>query len=103
MNKPRASRPRRERIDRLLVARGLAESRERAQALIMAGEVVVGEARVDKAGALVDEDAPIRLKGEGLRYVSRGGLKLEAALDHFGVQVEGVTEKLKGEDGGVIS
>ncbi|MHB1843994.1 MAG: TlyA family RNA methyltransferase [Deltaproteobacteria bacterium] len=74
----------RSRIDLLLVLRGLAPSREKAQALIFAGQVVAGEARVDKPGQLVAEDLPIRLKaGATLRYVSRGGLKLEAALDHF--------------------
>lgn len=80
---------RRERIDRLLVERGLAETRARAQALVMAGEVLVGDHRVDKPGQLVDPDLPIRLKGEGLRYVSRGALKLEAALDAFGINPSG--------------
>ncbi|WP_041454032.1 TlyA family RNA methyltransferase [Anaeromyxobacter sp. K] len=75
----------RERIDVLLVARGLAESRTRAQALVMAGAVVVGEARVDKPGQLVDPEAPIRLKDGAApqRYVSRGALKLEKALEVF--------------------
>ncbi|ACG72391.1 hemolysin A [Anaeromyxobacter sp. K] len=69
----------------LLVARGLAESRTRAQALVMAGAVVVGEARVDKPGQLVDPEAPIRLKDGAApqRYVSRGALKLEKALEVF--------------------
>ena len=66
---------RKERIDKLLVERGLAETRARAQALILAGSAVAGEARVDKAGTLVDVDLPLRLKGEVLRYVSRGGVK----------------------------
>lgn len=71
-----------------MVERGLAESRARAQALILAGEVVAsgggaGERRVQKAGELLATDCELRLKGEGLRYVSRGGLKLERALDHF--------------------
>ncbi|MGI5864903.1 MAG: TlyA family RNA methyltransferase [Myxococcales bacterium] len=79
----------RERIDRLLVERGLAESRAKAQALVLAGEVVAGDQRVDKPGALVAVELPIRLKGEGLRYVSRGALKLEGALDHFGIDVTG--------------
>lgn len=79
-----------DRIDKLLVERGLAESRTKAQALLLAGEVVVGEARVDKPGALVDVELPIRLKGQGLRYVSRGALKLEGALDHFGIDVSGL-------------
>ncbi|HYG69747.1 MAG TPA: TlyA family RNA methyltransferase [Anaeromyxobacteraceae bacterium] len=77
----------RERIDLLLVARGLAESRTKAQALVMAGAVVVGEARVDKPGALVDPELPIRLKEDAAphRYVSRGALKLEKALEAFPV------------------
>ncbi|WP_242396258.1 TlyA family RNA methyltransferase [Anaeromyxobacter oryzisoli] len=83
----------RQRIDLLLVERGLAESRTRAQALVMAGAVVVGEARVDKPGALVDPEAPIRLKAGAApqRYVSRGALKLEKALDVFPVDPRGKT------------
>lgn len=81
---------RRERIDRLLVERGLAETRSRAQALVMAGVVLVGEERIDKAGQLVDPTQPIRLKGEALPYVSRGGLKLERALDHFAIAPRGL-------------
>jgi 23S rRNA (cytidine1920-2'-O)/16S rRNA (cytidine1409-2'-O)-methyltransferase len=82
---------RRQRIDLLLVERGLAESRTKAQALVMAGAVVVGEARVDKPGALVDPGAPIRLKDDAApqRYVSRGALKLEKALDTFPVDPRG--------------
>jgi 23S rRNA (cytidine1920-2'-O)/16S rRNA (cytidine1409-2'-O)-methyltransferase len=80
-----------ERIDKLLVERGLAESRTKAQALLLAGEVVCGETRIDKPGALVDPELPLRLKGgPALRYVSRGGLKLEAALDHFQIDVKGL-------------
>lgn len=78
-----------ERLDVLLVDRGLAESRTKAQALILAGEVVVGDQRVDKPGTRVPVEAELRLKGEGLKYVSRGGLKLEAAIDHFGLDVSG--------------
>lgn len=76
-----------ERIDKLLAERGFAESRPKAQAMIMAGVVLVDEKRVDKASELFAPDATIRIKGEGAesRYVSRGGLKLEAALDHFSV------------------
>jgi len=81
---------RKERIDKLLVERGLAETRARAQALVMAGEVLAGEHRVDKPGQMVDVELPIRLKGEGLRYVSRGALKLEAALDAFGIDPAGL-------------
>ncbi|AKU90876.1 TlyA family RNA methyltransferase [Vulgatibacter incomptus] len=80
----------RERIDKLLLERGLAETRARAQALVMAGEVLVGDHRVDKPGQLVDPELPIRLKGEGLRYVSRGALKLEGALDTFGIDPAGL-------------
>jgi 23S rRNA (cytidine1920-2'-O)/16S rRNA (cytidine1409-2'-O)-methyltransferase len=78
-----------ERIDKLLVKRGLVESREKAQALIMAGQVLVKDRRVEKAGEWVEDAGEVRLKGEPLKYVSRGGLKLEAALDHFGIYVEG--------------
>ncbi len=81
---------RRERIDKLLVERGLAETRTKAQALVLAGSVVAGEARVDKAGALVDVELPLRLKGEKLPYVSRGGLKLEGALKHWELDVAGL-------------
>jgi len=79
-----------ERLDQLLVERGLAESRTKAQALILAGQVVVGEARVDKPGTRVPKDAELRLKGEVLPYVSRGGLKLAAALDHFRLDPKGL-------------
>jgi 23S rRNA (cytidine1920-2'-O)/16S rRNA (cytidine1409-2'-O)-methyltransferase len=78
------------RVDQLLVDRGLAPSRTKAQALILAGEVVIDERRVDKPGTAVPETAEVRLKaGAVLRYVSRGGLKLEAALDHFGIDPAG--------------
>jgi 23S rRNA (cytidine1920-2'-O)/16S rRNA (cytidine1409-2'-O)-methyltransferase len=79
----------RERIDRLLVRRGLAKTRERAQALILAGQVFVDGHRVDKPGKCVSEDAHIEIHGPPLRYVSRGGVKLEAALRAFGVDVAG--------------
>jgi 23S rRNA (cytidine1920-2'-O)/16S rRNA (cytidine1409-2'-O)-methyltransferase len=72
----------------LLVDRGLAETRTQAQALILAGQVLVGEHLADKPGSLVPSDAPLRLK-ERLRYVSRGGLKLERALAEFALRVEG--------------
>ncbi len=72
------------RLDKLLVERGLCDSRTRAQALILAGEVVVGDHAVTKPGTAVDADAPVRLKGgQPNPYVSRGGLKLRAALDAF--------------------
>lgn len=81
----------RERIDILLVERGLVESRARAQARILAGDVVVDEQRVDKPGEKVPRAASIRLKGDALPWVSRGGLKLAAALEWFGVDVRGAT------------
>lgn len=73
----------RERIDRLLVERGLAPSRTRAQALIMAGKVVAGEQRVDKPGTMVARDAELRVRGDDNPFVSRGGLKLAGALRRF--------------------
>ena len=76
------------RADVLLQRRGLAESRARAQALILAGQVIAGEHRVEKPGQLLDESMELRVK-EQLRYVSRGGLKLEKALEHFALPVEG--------------
>jgi 23S rRNA (cytidine1920-2'-O)/16S rRNA (cytidine1409-2'-O)-methyltransferase len=83
--------PAKDRLDKLLVDRGLAGSRERARALILAGQVVVGDHAVDKAGAKVDIDAAIRVKGEDIPFVSRGGVKLAHALDAFAVVVEGRT------------
>jgi 23S rRNA (cytidine1920-2'-O)/16S rRNA (cytidine1409-2'-O)-methyltransferase len=77
------------RLDLLLVDRGLAASRERARALILAGRVLVREQKIDKPGAAVQEDSPIRLLGGEQPYVSRGGLKLAAALEHWQVQVAG--------------
>ncbi len=81
--------PTKERLDKLLVSRGLVPSRERARSLILAGKVLVDEQRIDKAGAAVSVEAAIRLKGEDLPYVSRGGLKLAGALDAFAVEVRG--------------
>ena len=78
-----------ERIDRILVDRGLVASRERARALILAGAVLVNEQVVDKAGAPVARDAEIRLKGEDIPFVSRGGLKLAKGLDVFELDVSG--------------
>jgi 23S rRNA (cytidine1920-2'-O)/16S rRNA (cytidine1409-2'-O)-methyltransferase len=83
------ARPRKERLDVLLVDLGLAATRARAQALVLAGQVVVDDQRVDKPGTRVSTDAAIRLKGEPMPYVSRGGLKLEAALKHFQLDVRG--------------
>jgi 23S rRNA (cytidine1920-2'-O)/16S rRNA (cytidine1409-2'-O)-methyltransferase len=78
------------RADQLLVARGEAESRTRAAALIMAGLVFAGDRRVAKAGEMLPEDAPIILKGRDHPWVSRGGIKLSHGLDHFGWDVAGV-------------
>lgn len=75
------------RLDKSLVERGIAGSRERAQALILAGRVLVNEQKIDKPGAVIAEDAVIRTLGEDLRYVSRGGLKLEGALAHWGIDL----------------
>jgi 23S rRNA (cytidine1920-2'-O)/16S rRNA (cytidine1409-2'-O)-methyltransferase len=75
----------------MLVDRGLVASRERAQALILAGKVLVNEQKIEKSGAQIDEASRIRLLGEDLKYVSRGGLKLERALDHWDIDVEGRT------------
>lgn len=77
-----------ERLDKLLVQRGLVISRERARALILAGKVIVDDHRVDKAGTQVSVDADLRLKGADIPYVSRGGLKLEKALREFAVEVQ---------------
>ncbi|MGO8797380.1 MAG: TlyA family RNA methyltransferase [Candidatus Sulfotelmatobacter sp.] len=77
------------RLDKILIDRGLAGSRERAQALILAGKVIVNEQKVEKAGAQVDAEAVVRLLGEDLKYVSRGGLKLERALEHWQIEVSG--------------
>ena len=77
------------RLDKLLVERGLAASRERAQSLILAGKVLVDDQKLDKAGAQVVSEAAIRLLGEDLKYVSRGGLKLERALEHWQLNVDG--------------
>ena len=78
------------RLDLLLVERGLAESRQRAQAVIMSGQVYVKDRKVEKAGAPVEENAPIEVRGQTLPYVSRGGLKLEKALKVFtGIDLTG--------------
>jgi len=77
------------RLDKLLVDRGLAASRERAQALILAGKVLVDDQKLEKAGAQVAAECVIRLLGEDLKFVSRGGLKLERALEHWSIAVTG--------------
>jgi 23S rRNA (cytidine1920-2'-O)/16S rRNA (cytidine1409-2'-O)-methyltransferase len=77
------------RADQLLVARGLAPTRARAQALVLAGKVYVGEQRIEKAGALLADDAAVVLRADDHPYVSRGGVKLAGALDAFGVDARG--------------
>jgi 23S rRNA (cytidine1920-2'-O)/16S rRNA (cytidine1409-2'-O)-methyltransferase len=77
------------RLDKLLVDRALAASRERAHALILAGKVLVDDQKIEKAGTQVSEESVIRLLGEDLKYVSRGGLKLERALGHWNIAVSG--------------
>ena len=79
------------RLDKLLLERGLAGSRERAQALILEGKVLVDEQKLEKCGTVVSRDATVRLLGEDLKYVSRGGLKLEKALQHWQIDVAGKT------------
>ena len=77
------------RLDKLLVERGLAASRERAQALILAGKILVDDQKVEKAGAQVSQDCAIRTLSEDLKYVGRGGLKLERALKYWSIDVTG--------------
>jgi 23S rRNA (cytidine1920-2'-O)/16S rRNA (cytidine1409-2'-O)-methyltransferase len=83
-------RPEKLRLDRLLVDQGHAASRERAQALILAGRVLVDEQRIDKSGTAVSAEAVIRLLGSDLKYVSRGGLKLERALAYWSIDLNGL-------------
>lgn len=78
-----------ERLDVLLVSRGLASSREKAKTMIMEGNVFVNNNREDKAGSTFPEDCQIEVRGKTLQYVSRGGLKLEKAMTHFGITLEG--------------
>jgi 23S rRNA (cytidine1920-2'-O)/16S rRNA (cytidine1409-2'-O)-methyltransferase len=85
MTQPTNPRPAKLRLDKLLVDEGHAASRERAQALILAGRVLVDEQRVDKPGTAISAGAVIRLLGSDLKYVSRGGLKLERALAHWSI------------------
>lgn len=79
------------RLDVLMVEKGLVESRQKAQAIIMAGQVYSGEKRLDKAGMTLDEDTALEVRGQTLRYVSRGGLKLEKAMKHFPIDLKGKT------------
>ncbi len=90
-NPRKITKPNKARLDVLLVERGLAPSRERAQALLLAGQVRVNGERAEKAGAQVATDSRIEIAGEALRYSSRGGLKLEGALEDFGVSPTGKT------------
>ena len=87
MKVPGNARP---RLDQLLVERGLAESRSRAQALVMAGKVFSGERRLDKPGHRIDQDCPIEVRGAPHPWVSRGGLKLDHGLEHFKISVKGL-------------
>jgi 23S rRNA (cytidine1920-2'-O)/16S rRNA (cytidine1409-2'-O)-methyltransferase len=79
------------RLDLLLVEQGLAETRQKAQAMIMTGAVLVNDVPITKAGTSVSTDVALRIKGNPLPYVSRGGVKLAGALDHFGFTVAGLT------------
>ena len=79
------------RLDKLLFERGLANSRERAQALILAGKVLVNGQKIEKSGTDIDVESDIRLLGGDLKYVSRGGLKLEKALEYWKIEVDGKT------------
>jgi 23S rRNA (cytidine1920-2'-O)/16S rRNA (cytidine1409-2'-O)-methyltransferase len=79
------------RLDKLIIERGLAHSRERAQALVLAGKVLVNGQKIEKSGTEIDVESEIRLLGEDLKYVSRGGLKLEKALEHWKIRVRGTT------------
>jgi 23S rRNA (cytidine1920-2'-O)/16S rRNA (cytidine1409-2'-O)-methyltransferase len=80
-----------QRVDQLLVERGLAETRAKAQALVMAGLVFTGAQRIDKPGAALAADAPLAVKGKPHPWVSRGGVKLAHALGHFGIDPAGLT------------
>jgi 23S rRNA (cytidine1920-2'-O)/16S rRNA (cytidine1409-2'-O)-methyltransferase len=80
-----------QRVDQLLVARGLAETRSKAQALIMAGVVFAGDRKVAKAGETLTDDAPLEVRGKDHPWVSRGGIKLDHGLSHFGIDVTGAT------------
>ena len=77
------------RLDKLLFERGFATSRERAQSLILAGKVLVNGQKIEKSGTDIEVESDIRLLGEDLKYVSRGGLKLEKAIEHWKIEVRG--------------
>ena len=87
MNTVNAHQNKKDRLDKIMVESGLVESRHRAQALIMEGKVWVGEKRMDKAGVQIGRDEVIEIRGERCPYVSRGGTKLEKALDHWRITV----------------
>jgi 23S rRNA (cytidine1920-2'-O)/16S rRNA (cytidine1409-2'-O)-methyltransferase len=89
MTNPAKERPEKIRLDKLLVDHGHAASRERAQALILAGRVLIDEQRIDKPGTSISTSASIRLLGSDFKYVSRGGLKLEHALTHWSIDLTG--------------
>ncbi len=83
--------PKKRRLDQMLVERGLVESRTRAQALVMAGLVFSGETKMAKSGQQLSEDAPLEVRGRDHPWVSRGGIKLAHAIEHFGLDPSGVT------------
>ena len=91
MTTPRSAKSPKERVDQLLVERGLAESRSRAQALVLAGLVFSGETKLAKPGHTLPADAPLDVRGRDHPWVSRGGIKLAHAIDHFALDPAGVT------------
>nr|WP_144095684.1 TlyA family RNA methyltransferase [Croceicoccus sediminis] len=91
MMTPPANKPKKQRVDQMLVERGLVESRSRAQALIMAGTVFSAEVKIAKAGQQLPADAPLEVRGRDHPWVSRGGIKLAHAIDEFGLDPEGAT------------
>lgn len=91
MNSVNAHRNKKDRLDKMMVESGLVESRHKAQALIMEGKVWVGEKRMEKAGIRIGRDEVIEIRGKEYPYVSRGGTKLEKALDHWQINVPGKT------------
>ncbi|AUX70252.1 TlyA family rRNA (cytidine-2'-O)-methyltransferase [Porphyrobacter sp. HT-58-2] len=88
---PRPPKAQKRRVDQLLVERGLAESRARAQALVMAGLVFAGETKIDKPGHQIAEDAALEVRGRDHPWVSRGGIKLAHAIEHFGLDPAGAS------------
>ncbi len=90
------------RLDQMLVDRGLVESRTRAQALVMAGLVFSGERKLEKSGQQLPEDTPLEVRGRDHPWVSRGGIKLDHAIDHFGLDPAGVTAMDIGSSTGAL-